>query len=130
MCKDTRASSRHNQTDNVILQQESEPTHVSIFQLLLHSQPVGLGLLVELLISGAEHPADIVADAHDFAFDAFEVLPLPHRANFFSGCNCSMTFITSCSLIFLSCSFEVCVLEIQSVSALLLPQKKYANRFQ
>ena len=42
-------------------------------------------LLVELLTSGAEHPSDILADARDFASDAFEVLPLLHRANFFSG---------------------------------------------
>ena len=33
--------------------------HVSIFQLLLHSQPV-------------KHPADILADARDFAFDALK----------------------------------------------------------
>ena len=30
------------------------------------------------LISGAEPPADILADARDFAFDAFGVLSLLH----------------------------------------------------
>ena len=54
-------------------------------QLLLYSQPVGLGLLVEILTRGAKHPADILASARDFAFDAFEVWSLLHRANFFSG---------------------------------------------
>ena len=37
---------------------------------------LNLGLLVELLTSGVEHRADILADARDFAFDAVEVLPL------------------------------------------------------
>ena len=55
------------------------------FQLLLHSQPVGLGLLVGLQTSTVEHPADILEDVHDVAVDAFQVLPLIHRANFFSG---------------------------------------------
>ena len=35
-------------SDNVSLQLEINSTHVSKFTLLLHSQPVGLGLLVEL----------------------------------------------------------------------------------
>ena len=39
----------------------------------MFSQPVGLGLLVELQTSGVEHPADILADARCFVFDAFEV---------------------------------------------------------
>ena len=54
---------------NVILQQQTGTTHVSTFQLLLCSPPVGLGLLVGLLTSGVEHPANIVADAHDFVFE-------------------------------------------------------------
>ena len=45
-------------------------------QILLNSPPVGLGLIGELLASGAAHPADILADARDFASDAFEVLAL------------------------------------------------------
>ena len=65
-------------SDNVILQQETETTHVSKFQLLLCSQPVGLGLLVELLTRGVEHTADILPDARNFASEAFEVLPLQH----------------------------------------------------
>ena len=32
-----------------------------------------------------------------------------------------MNFMTTCLLIFLSCSFEACLLEVQSLSALLLP---------
>ena len=44
------------------------------FPLLVYSQPAGLGLLADLLTSGAEHPADILADARDFGFDADEVL--------------------------------------------------------
>ena len=65
-------------SDILILQQATEVTHVSKFQHLLHSQPVGLGLSVELLTRGVEHLADILADDHDFAFDAFEVLSLLH----------------------------------------------------
>ena len=52
-------------SDNVILQEETETTHVQNFQLLLFSQAVGLALIVELLRSGVEHPADILADARD-----------------------------------------------------------------
>ena len=66
------------ESDNVILQQATETIHASNFQHPLYSQPVGLGLLVEHLTSGAEHPTDILADARDLAFDAFEVLPLLH----------------------------------------------------
>ena len=36
-----------------------------------------------------------------------------------SLCNCNMHLITRCLLIFLSCSFEACLLEVQSLSALL-----------
>ena len=61
-------------SDNVILQQETQTTHVSLFQLLLSSQPFGLRLFVELLTSGVEHSADINADASDVAFDAYEDL--------------------------------------------------------
>ena len=64
--------------DNVTLQQETETIHVSNVQLLLRSQRVELGLLIEVLTSGVEHPADILAHARDFAFDAFDVLPLLH----------------------------------------------------
>ena len=49
-----------------------------IFKLLLRVQPVGLGLLVGLLTSWVAHSADILAFARDFAFNAFEVLALPH----------------------------------------------------
>ena len=49
-----------------------------MYQLLLYSQPVGLGLHVELLTSGVELPTDICADARDFAFDTFEVRNLLH----------------------------------------------------
>ena len=66
---------------NAILQKETETIHVSMFRLVLYSQPVGLGRLIELLTSGVEHPADIFSDAGDFAFDAFEVLPLLHQLN-------------------------------------------------
>ena len=52
---------------------------VSTFQLLLCSRLVGLGFFFfELQTSGAERPADILADARDFTDDAFEVLPLHH----------------------------------------------------
>ena len=64
---------------------ETDSTHVSTFPFLLYSQPVGLGLLVGLLTSGVEHPAGFLADARDFASDAFEILSLLHRVNFFSG---------------------------------------------
>ena len=60
--------------DSVFLPPETDPLHVSKFPFLLYSQPVGLGLLVELLTSGA----DVLSNARDFAFDAFEVLPLLH----------------------------------------------------
>ena len=66
----------------MILQQTIETTHVSNVQFLLYSQPVALGLLVELLTSGVEYPAEILADPRDFAFDAFEVQSLLHGANF------------------------------------------------
>ena len=36
-------------------------------------------------------------------------------------CNCNMHFVTSFLLIFLSCSFEARLLEVQILSALLLP---------
>ena len=74
-------------SDDAILQQETETEtiHVSNFQLLLYCQPVGPGLLVELLTSAAEHHGDILADARDFDSDTFEVLSLFHRASFFSG---------------------------------------------
>ena len=51
--------------------------HVSNVQLLLCSQPVGFGLLVEVLTSN-KHPADVLADARDFASDASEVMSLLH----------------------------------------------------
>ena len=69
----------------MILQQEAETIHATNIQLLLYSQSVALGLLVGLLTSGFEHPADIFEDARDVAFAAFEVLLLLHRANFFAG---------------------------------------------
>ena len=52
---------------------------------MFNSQTVGFGLLLELLTNDAELAADILADARDFAADAFEVLSLLHLANFFSG---------------------------------------------
>ena len=52
-------------------------------QISFYSQPVRLGLPVA---PGVEHLADILADARALAFDAFEVLPLLHRAHFFSVC--------------------------------------------
>ena len=63
-------------SDHVILQQEIETTHVSHFQPILHSPPVGFAHLVEPLPNGAELRSDYHADAGDFAFDAVEVLPL------------------------------------------------------
>ena len=72
ICSSTKDS------DDAILLQETDTIHVSNSQLLLHLQPVGLGLLVELLTSGAEHPADVLANARDFAFNASEALPLLH----------------------------------------------------
>ena len=59
-------------SDTVILQHKTETIHVSICPLLLNSQPA------EIVTSGVEHSADILADARDFALDAFEVLPLLH----------------------------------------------------
>ena len=51
-------------SDNVIIQQETETQYISqSFNFLLYSQAVAVGLLVELLTSGVEHPADILADA-------------------------------------------------------------------
>ena len=56
------------------------------FNIFSIGNMLGLGLMVEHLTSGAEHFADILADARGFAFDASEVLPpLLHRANFFFG---------------------------------------------
>ena len=51
----------------MILQQETETTHVSKIPLLLYSQLDLLGLLVELQTSGVEHPADVLAPARDIA---------------------------------------------------------------
>ena len=51
---------------------------MSQFSTFLYSQPAGLGLLADLLTSGAERPADILADARDFGFDADEVLLVLH----------------------------------------------------
>ena len=48
----------------MILHQEAATIHVSNFQLLPNSQPVELGLLVELLTRGV---AQLAADARDFA---------------------------------------------------------------
>ena len=42
------------------------------------SQPVGLGLLVEHLTCGVEHPADIIAYARDSSSAVIEILPLLH----------------------------------------------------
>ena len=53
---------------NAILQQETETTHVSKLQLLLCSQPFGLGLPVELPTSDVEHSADVRASVRVFAF--------------------------------------------------------------
>ena len=47
-----------------------------VFNFFSTHNPVGLRLLVELLTKSAELPADSLADVRDFAFDAFEVLPL------------------------------------------------------
>ena len=61
----------------MIPQQETDTIHVSKFQLLLHSQPVGLGLLVELSDKWRRTTlVSFMLSAHDFASDAFEVLPL------------------------------------------------------
>ena len=57
--------------DTVILQQETKTIHVSKFELHLYSQPVGLGLLVELLTNGVERLAGILEHVRNFAFDAF-----------------------------------------------------------
>ena len=48
---------------------------------------------------------------------------LPHfrRRTYGCLCNCNMNFTTRCWFIFLSCYFEACLMEVQSVSALLLP---------
>ena len=46
-------------SDNAVVQQETETIRVSNVQRLLHSQPVGLGLLIEI-------SADFLADARDF----------------------------------------------------------------
>ena len=51
----------HTESANVIFQQETETTHVSNFQFVLYSQPVGLELFVELVTRGVEHPADILS---------------------------------------------------------------------
>ena len=105
------------------------------FPLLLFSQPAGLGLLVETLTRGFEHSADILANVREFAFDAFDVMPLlvlwffqcvacdtiyliqKHNLMRDPGvlgglCNCNMHFITSCLLTVLSRSFEACSLVI------------------
>ena len=54
-------------------------------------------------------------------FERTHSFPLLQSRNFGSLCKCNMNYITSCSLKFLSCSFEACLLEVQSVSVLLLP---------
>ena len=53
--------------------------------------------------------------------ESTQSFPHFHSRHFGSFCNCNMNFITSCLLKFLSCSGEACLLEVQSVSALLLP---------
>ena len=49
------------------------------------------------------------------------VFPHSRFKHFGSLCNCNVNFITSCLLILLSCSFEACLLEVQSLFALLVP---------
>ena len=53
----------------MILQEEAETIRVTFFKT--RNLPVGLELPVELLTNDVEHPVDIVADAREFAFDAF-----------------------------------------------------------
>ena len=72
-------------SEHVIPQHETETTHVSNFQLL-HSQPVGLGHLVELLTNGVEPPGDIHA----------EHVPLPLMPLKFCRCFSEQT----CALVF------------------------------
>ena len=68
--------------DTVILQQETKTIHVSNFELQLYSQPVGPGLLVELLANGVERLAGILEHVRNFAFDAFDVLHSASLNNF------------------------------------------------
>ena len=51
------------------------------------------------------------------------MLGFPHFRSGHSGnlCNCNMNFITTCSVMFLSCPSEACMLEVQSVCALFPP---------
>ena len=66
-------------SDNVILRQERETTHVSILKTSFSTRNLlDLVYFFELLTSGVEHSADGLADARDFAFDVLEVLPLLH----------------------------------------------------
>ena len=71
----------------MILQQETETTHVSKFQILPFSQPVGLGHHVELQTSGVEHRADVLADARDFASDTFESPAVASLSNVLLWCS-------------------------------------------
>ena len=54
-------------------------------------------------------------------FESTHSFPHFRSRHFGSLCNCNMNFITSCLLVFLSCSFEACLVEVPSVSALVLP---------
>ena len=49
----------HTKSENVICQQRQLMSQN--FQFVLCSQPVGLGLFVELVTCGVEHPADIIS---------------------------------------------------------------------
>ena len=59
---------------NVPLPRETDPTHVSIFQVLLYLQFADFGLHFELLTG----LVDILEDVHVFAFGVLEVQPLNH----------------------------------------------------
>ena len=153
-------------SDNVILQQETETIHVSKFQLfftrnlldlhfLLNLRQVAPNTLLILLQMLLIFPLKLLKFRRCFteqtaslvfqcvACDTFHLIHLhnlmrspslvhlmfestlsfPHiRSGHFGGLyNCNMNFTKRCLLVFLSCSFEACLSEVQSVSALLLP---------
>ena len=149
-------------SDTAILQQETETVHDSEFQLLLHSQPVGFGLLVKLppnslliflqmLMAFSLMPLKfcrcffeqtpslgfqrVACDTnhliqqhslmrspglHCLIFESTHSFPHFRSGHVGGLCNCDKNFITSCLPVHLSCSFQTCLLEVESVFGLAL----------
>ena len=68
------------ESENVLLQRDTDsfPRLKFSTSSLLFSQLAAFGRHAELTTNGVGRTAGILADVHDFALDAFEVLPLLH----------------------------------------------------